>query len=91
MLTLQEGRLAVRLARDALTNYIDKKKMIEEYTAALARARGRVKDCEDVVKHGRPRAEAKAAAQPEAVEVITAEQMQRARGKKRGDDAYWGD
>ena len=29
MLTLQEGRLAVRLARDALTNYIDKKKIIE--------------------------------------------------------------
>lgn len=29
MLTMQEGRLAVRLARDALTNYIEKKKIIE--------------------------------------------------------------
>jgi uncharacterized protein len=29
MLTLQEGRLAVRLARDALTNYIEKKKIID--------------------------------------------------------------
>ena len=29
MLTMQEGRLAVRLARDALTNYIEKKRIIE--------------------------------------------------------------